>query len=456
MMNKFGFGNYGNYGNNNGSNGGSGSWERTNYAIKESVSNDWKLYSLNGNCIIKPYPVFIEGQPCMDRNPSSFESTEGFDVNSLDGASRGQYISEIIPPAYIYTRMASYVGVTQNHYTFIDSCSDIEQYIPTGAESVKTPYSCLAQTLLKVLPKQNEAPNPAVPPELAKARAEGTLSYSRDTVLFRGMLMQHKGQPLNTKNAVNGTLPKTIFSISQKSAVDAFIRAFMTSRDPMQPLSYTNNTMCNTMPPNGLILSFEKASADRNSDYLCNVKYDMQRNTQLSQAWNAPDEQTYLANLYNSFGACQNFADVFDELTVQGMIDIIKKAYPASWVWYGLRDTPYAPLVQDLKAAAEMDRAMTALFNPTQNTGAPVMPAPTIPANLGFAQVNTGGFNSQPSVPRATMPTLANLPPQQPINQPDAVPMSNFTTPPVKPSNEDQQKADAAKAAIMARLKGGN
>jgi hypothetical protein len=54
------------------------------------------------------------------------------------------------------------------------------------------------------------------------------------------------------------------------------------------------------------------------------------------------------------------------------------------------------------------------------------------------------------------MPTLANLPPQQPINQPDAVPMSNFTAPPVKPSNEDQQKADAAKAAIMARLKGGN
>lgn len=420
-------------------------FERTNYALKESVNKEWRLYNLSGMCEIKPYPVFINGQPCASRNPSTMEAIEGFDPSLLKGAEYDQYHGEIIPDAYVQTTMANYVGITGNHYTFIDQCSDIEKYIQDAVDvnKVATPYTAMVRTLYKNMPKPNEPVTPGTPACLLRARSEGTMAYSRTVVLFRGMLMKFKGQSINTKNAVQGTLPKTIFAISQKSAIDAFIRAFRTKESLREPLSHTNNQMAGSLNLDGTILSFSKSNyADKSSDYLLTPIYNPVVNQLVAQVWNAQNEQDYYANLYNSFGACQNLTDALEIMTVEEMITLLRKAFPASWVWYGLRDTPYAPMVQDLAAEAAQDREMTAWFNPQPNN-------PVIPQN---AYVTHAPQQQVQAAPTHNMPSIADLPPQPTA---DAVPMSFNST----PVNNDQQKADDVMARIKARvntLQGGN
>lgn len=467
-MQTIGYTNYASNSNNEGS-----TFERTNYALKESVNKEWRLYNLSGMCEIKPYPVFIDGQPCASRNPSSIESVEGFDPNNLQGEDGSRYHSEIIPDAYIQTPLASYVGVTGNHYTFIDECSNTMQYAQNAVDpsKVRTPYSAMVSVLFKGMPKQGEAPAPGLPACLLRARAEGTMSYSKQVVLFRGMLLKFKGQSMNSKNAVQGTLPKVVFALPQKSAVDAFIRAFRTKANIREPLSANNSQMTGSLNLDGTVLSFTKSNyQERNSDYLMTPVYNAQVNHLIGNVWNAQNEAEYYANLYQSFGACQNLYDALEIMTVEDMITLLRKAFPASWIWYGLRDTPYAPLVQDLMQAAAQDIEMTNWFNPPQNNGMNNNTPSGIPQNAyvsyqpqsaPVAPAAPQGYVAPPPAPpipqqsmRASMPSLKDLPPQAPVAmnvtpQEDAVPM-NFSQP-----NEDQQKADDAMARIRARVNGG-
>ena len=436
------------------SNNGEGStqFERTNYALKESVAKDWKLYVMAGSCEIKPYPAFINNAPCASRNPSAIEQVEGFSVNNLTPEDKGQYISEIVPSAYVCVNLANYVGVTGSHYTFIDHCTNIGQYIDTSDPSkARTPYSAMLFSLYKNFPKQGEQPQPGTPRELLKARAEGTMAYSRETILMRGMLLKHKGQPMSIKSAINGTLPKAVFAISQKSGVDAFLRAFMTPERMREPLSYMNNQMVGSLDFDGTVLSFAKKDpADKSSDYLLTPIYNPTINQKIGQVWEAMDAATYNTKLYQAFGAAQNLEDALDFMTVEQMVELLRKAFPASWVWYGLRDTAYAPLVQDLMMAAQQDVELTNWFNPQ-----PEAPAnPVIPPNAYVQHIPVTPAPMPTPVPvvnnsmRAAMPSLAQTPTE------DSVPM---TFPAPTPAvSADQQKADDAMARIKARINGGN
>lgn len=444
--------------NNNGE--GSTTFERTNFALKESVAKDWKLYVMAGSCDIKPYPAFINNAPCASRNPSAIEQIEGFDIKNLTPEDKGQYISEIVPAAYVCVSLANYVGVTGNHYTFIDHCTNLEQYVDTNDPSkVRTPYSAMLLSLYKNFPKQGEQPKPGTPKELLKARAEGTMAYSRETILMRGMLLKHKGQPMNIKSAIDGTLPKAVFAISQKSGVDAFLRAFMTPERMREPLSYMNNQMVGSLEFDGTVLSFAKKDpSDKSSDYLLTPTYNQMTNQKIGQIWEAADEATYYTNLYQAFGSAQNLEDALDFMTVEQMVDLLKRAFPASWVWYGLRDTPYAPLVQDLMMTAQQDIELTNWFNPQ-----PAPAVPRVPPTVGVAPASVIPQNayvqhtpvSQLAAPapvinnsmRSAMPSLSQ------DSAGDTVPM---TFPQSNPVSGDQQKADDAMARIKARINGGN
>jgi hypothetical protein len=427
------------------SNSSQSMYARTNYAIKEEVGKNWKYYQLNGTCEVKPYPVFVDGRACPSRLTAAIESHGTIDINAMTDADKMNYAAEVIPPAFLYLPcgIVSYAGTGNDHYTFVNYVSDADKY-----DMTMTPYDVFWRTLYRKTPKKDEAVGAEHSMTLTRAKNAGTLSIPRETLLFRGAILKHKGEHMNTKNSVNGMLPKGIFAISQKSAISAFMRAYLEQQDIMQPLSATNCKMSLMLPLQGTTMVFSKLDPNnRNSDYLINPRYDAATNSAIASTWEASNETAYLTNIYQSYGAAQSMMDIIDILTAEQMVDIMAKAFPHSWLWYGLRDSAYAQLVRQYEAEAVYDAELTNLFNPGATPAVPSAPALNLPVQS----------------PVQTMPTIKDLPQDEvpmynePINRviPLDVPDNKIVPMSVPPVSSDQAKADAT-VANLKNMFGGN
>lgn len=405
---------------------------RTNYVLKESVSKDWSYYQLNGLCEVKPYPVFENGKPCPSRKQVAIEQQGNVDLSKLTDEDKRRYAVEAVPPAFIYlpSGIVSYAGVKdeKQHFSFINHVTDMDRYEMTG-----TPYDCMLTVLFRRTPKKGDPCTDKHLVSVNKAKLEGTLSSPRESLLFRCALLRYKGEDMQTKKSVDGMLPKTVFAVSQKSAVSNFLRSYLKPANPMQPLSSDNCVMSHIMPVGGTTLVFSKVGADKASDYEINPSFNQTTNANIMRVWSAGSEQEYMANVYNSFGAAQSVFDMLELLTAEEMVEMLAQAYPASWLWFGLRDTNYAPLVQKYADEANRDMEFVRVFN----GGAAPAAQPTWQAPL----------------PTSTMPTIADLPPaMNQLDDQDEVPM--YTAPAVSP---DQQEADDVMARLRAKVNfGGN
>lgn len=424
-MQTIGFKSFNNSQENSNSNNGQSLFPRTNYAIKEEIERNWKFYQLRGTCEVKPYPVFVDGRPCPSRLSAAIEQQGTVDVNAMTDASKMEYAAEVIPPAFLYLPcgVVSFAGTGDGHYTFVNYVSDADRY-----DMTMTPYDVMWRTLYKKTPKKDEQVGSQHSVSITKAKNGGTLSIPRETLLFRGAIIKFNGAPMATKTSVDGILPKAIFAISQKSAISAFMRSYLEQQNPMEPLSATNCKMSLMLPLQGTTMVFSKLDpASISSDYILQPRYDANNTRLLANVWESADEATYLTNIYKSYGAAQSMMDVVEILTAEQMVEMLAKAFPHSWLWYGLRDSAYASLVRQYEAEAAYDTELTALFNPgTQVSAAPAM---TMPVNA--------------------MPTINDLPKE------DTVPMHYSTPISITPAPAtEQQKADATVANLKAMFGG--
>lgn len=442
----YGWNNYGNESSN--SNQGSSRFKRTNFVLKEEVARNWNYYQLQGNCEVKPYPVFSQQGPCPSRLVTSFEAGGPVDITMLTDEDKRRYATEAVPPAYIYLGqgIVNYAGTGDDHYTFINHVTDMEAY-----DTNYTPYSLMYMNLIKVTPKKDEPVGPQHSRAVSSAKAKGLFTAPRSALVFRGALLKHKGAAMATKYSVNGMLPKTVFVIMQKNVISKFLQSFLKQQDLMKPLSADNSIMSHMLQPNGTTMVLTKMGTDNSAEYDLMPNYNQQTNTAIMGAWEASNDAAYMDKVYKSFGGAQALEDMFDSMTAEQMVEMLAQAYPVSWLWYGLRDTPYAPLVRQYAVEAERDVELTKIFNPgaapAVNYAAPVQPAPS-PAPQ---PVYSAPAWQQPTM-SDVMPTINNLPPQpafDPDNGEDEVPMGDIKT-------QDQQQADDVVARLRAKINGGN
>ena len=132
-----------------------------------------------------------------------------------------------------------------------------------------------------------------------------------------------------------------------------------------------------------------------NTSYDLTQTFDQSFAMRMSQALQAPlsDDVSYWNALRALFGPYQSVGDIFNVMTVDKMVSVLKDNYPISWLWYAWKDSPYASLVtEDEKRAALSDPEMASRFGvdsgvPHVNTqvtqpwdktaSAPTYPAPT-------------------------------------------------------------------------------
>lgn len=445
----YGWTNYGNE-NSNSNQGNTSRFKRTNFVLKEEVAANWKYYQLQGNCEVKPYPVFTQQGPCPSRLVTSFEAGGPVDITMLTDEDKRRYATEAVPPAYVYLGqgIVNYAGTGDDHYTFINHVTDMEAY-----DTSYTPYSLMYMNLIKVTPKKDEAVGPQHSRSISSAKAKGLFTAPRSALVFRGALLKHKGVAMSTKYSVNGMLPKTVFVIMQKNVISKFLQSFLKQQDLMKPLSSDNSIMSHMLSANGTTMLLNKMGAEINAEYDLMPNYNQQTNLAIMGAWEANNDAEYLDKLYNSFGGAQAVEDMFDSMTAEQMVEMLAQAYPVSWLWYGLRDTPYAPLVRQYAVEAERDTELTRIFNPGAVStdympkATPPTPAPTPVAKPTY----TTPAWQQPTM-SDVMPTISNLPPQSSFdqdNEEDEIPMGDNKT-------VDQQQADDVVARLRAKINGGN
>lgn len=427
------------------------------------------MYRVSSNSVVKPYPVFdANGNPCGVRNPDA----------TIDASSYAA-----LPPSFVGCKIASYAGVDGN-LEFVDFVSDYADYMDASG-NLRTPFQYLIASLRSMLPGQNGAPPKDGKPTPAKLlQIQKNIGYSSDSIIFRAAVQVSNGKTSNSKNATNGILFTTFFYVPQKSARTNLLKLLNTRFDNRQPLS-EDNCMLSGMysVAQGCSIGFFKtgvATSDPHdvkrvdpivADNQQTQQQWMQMQTSLQQAvgmaFNAFDDATYFARLREKFGAFQNVEDALNVMTAQEMVNMLFDFYPASWVWYGLKDSPYAPLVpENKKIEAFQDPEMACRFGVVAETVPTITAAPAQPQ--AFAQPQTFAqptntlvnkqpvFNQQPQMPmnpapQVSMPTQSfNQAPAQPqsfaqvqYQEPDAIPMGDTTTP--QPSAADD---------LFARLNG--
>lgn len=458
-----------------GSNSGDSDWAQAakgRRILKDNLNKDWYVYRVSSSSsIVKPYPVFdMAGMPCP--------------VRVDDAGDTNPYA--LLPDAFACFKIAAYAGM-DGTLEFVDFIADYNDYT-TAVSDLKTPFWWLVTGLRSMLPGQNGAPPKDGKPTPAKLlQMQKNVSYSSDSIIFRGAVQVSNGKKSNSKNAVNGVLFKTFFYVPQKGARQNFLKLFTTRFDQRSPISADNCMLAGMFSPsNGCSIGFFKSGVDTSSAHdvvrVDPMTADNPLNQQnwatlmsefqaaVGQAFNAYDDASYYAKLRESFGSFQNLNDCFNVMTAQQMVDMLLEYYPASWVWYGLKDSPYAPLVSDAKRAeAFNDPEMAARFGVAAPAAAPVMnslvnnqPAmaqqpPVIQPRPQWAPP-PASTPATPSLVNAAAPSaqLPRIPAAQPAvtmpvqqapqyQEPDAIPMGGAPSAPVE--NDSLYNALASKYA---------
>lgn len=414
----------------------SGDRKRTNFILKESAAKVWPTYSITGTTELKPYPVFdANGVPCPSRMVSRFEADGNVpDAEQLTTEDIREYEMSVIPEAFMRVPAVTWVG--RDGVQFIDFCSDLDQYTldeeRDADKGAPTPYTEMVRRLLKLIPTDKyKGDGKPCPPTLLRSRSLNnkggiSLRMASPTFLVRGALKRFKGQPLATKASVNGVLWRACLMISQASARNNLRNRFSEKRDPTQPISAENFILGGMFHPMGTTLLFSKVNPQEpKSDIKVDAGYDPEFNKSLCDYYSVADEAQYWAKIREELGAFQSIGDMLNIMTVKEQIDLIIEQFPASWVWYGLRDSRYADMIpEDVRAAALRDPEWKERFGVPNQVVSDSIPM-TFPKVVAAAPAPS---YAPPVVPRVDTP-----PPVAP-----KVPTPGAFTPPPIPANAQQ------------------
>ena len=365
-----------------------GSFKRTNFILKEAAAKIWSTYSVAGTTEFKPYPVFdANGVPCPPRLTSQYEvNGEVPDAESLSADQIREYEDSIFPPAFIRVPTVTWVG--KDGVQFIDLCPDIANYQSADEDRIPaTPYTTMVRTLSKLIPTDKyQGDGRPCPPTLARAKnarkGQIGLKMSSESILIRGALMRVKGKVMETKSSVNGVLWRACLLISQKSATNAMRNKYAEKTNPAAPISADNFPLSGIFHPQGTFLSFTKSDPTNDQSVIV-VKpgYSQEFNQKLAEFF-SNDVGQYFAKVREDLGAFQDMASMLELMTVQQQIDLILDQFPASWVWYGLRDSRYNELIPpEVRNAALKDPEWAERFGVT--TPAAQVNHDSIPMNYG-------------------------------------------------------------------------
>ena len=351
--------------NNNNNNNENTGFSNANYVLKDEVKNEWYLYRASPQSVFRPYPVYdAAGVPCPP-------------VGNLDPENPMSIFSE----AFAIVPLVVFAGL-DGKLQFIDYCPDTDSYAAPGEVLTRTPYSFLISKLREMLPEKDSTTTKSglpTPPRLAQAQKN--IHFAATSVLFRGAMIKARGKSSSSKHAVGGVMFKSICYISVKSAITALSAELQKPRDPRQPWSPLNSSADGLFELDGLTVQFDKAGSANSDPYQVMFGYDGNYPKAAMQFFNIPaDPAQYHNAVRNLLGAYQNIGDIFRLLSVGEMVSILKEKYPISWVYYGLKDSPYASLLTpDDREAAFRDPEMAPWFGiPTG--GASVPPLPGYPA----------------------------------------------------------------------------
>lgn len=397
------------YGNPNagyGSNGGT-DFNANKFILKDEYKRNWFIYRSAGGSFVKPYPVFdSNGTPCPTRN----DNTDALDHTLLSDA-------------FAVLGTVSFAGVNGD-LELIDYCSDTERYLPPGQDYIRTPFTTLITTLRKMLPAQNGPKDVAIdkyPIPRQLLQMQKNVSYPVSTIMFRGALCRHKGNPMTTKASVEGILFNTVFCITQKSATNSFYAQLNQARDFNSPPSANNNMFDSMFNIRGVGIQFNKGiggggqGSTADSYQVSAFKDQAYEATACRKFGCAPEG--YYNSLREFFGPAQRIGDMLHIMTVEEMVNVIKNNYPISWIWYSFKDTPYADLItQEERMKAQADPEMAQRFGLVGSAPA----QDTAPKSYGTYQPPTTSYQpnyGQPATPPPPPPrpaTQAYAPPTEP------------------------------------------
>ena len=382
------------------------SFGKGNYLLKDEVKQSWYVYRAGDGSVVRPYPVYDAAG-----TPSPV-------VNQLDPENPYSVFSE----AFAMLPLVAYAGV-DGSLQFVDYCPDIQSYLPPGVQNARTPYGYLIQGLREMLPERDkQTTKSGLPTPTHLLQAQRNIHFSTPALLCRAAILQTKNQRSKSKHAVDGVFFKGIFYVSTKSAVESTLQLFQTPKDPRSPWSLTNNQIQDLFEMDGVALTYRKAGADNQSPVACSISYDPAYAAAATKAFSLQSPAEYHTKLREMFGPNQRLEDIIRILTVGEMVSVLKEHYPISWVYYGLKDSPYASLLtpQDRETALS-DPEMAVWFGLEQQApqapsypSAPPPQAPTVvqhvapapPVAAGYPAPSPVSYPSAPSYPQpAAYPT---------------------------------------------------
>ena len=359
-----------------------------NFFLKEEARKLWYVYRATPGGVVKPYPVFDSmGNACP----------------VLTGNFESQFSH--LPDAFAVVPMASYSGM-DGKLSFIDYCSDMQSYCPEGKDRIPTPYSYFINGLYNLLPERdsNKTRSGLPTPNRLNMVKRSYISKSKLSIMFRGCMIKHKnGAPSTSKYAVNGMLFNCIYIITPKSAVNSFAKQFLIKSDPELELGTTNTIVKSIFNMSAVSFRFSKTGASASDDYVISVESEPAYVQTAMQAFKLTDPADYFKAIKNTYGHYQTMESLLHVMTTAEMINLLKQNYPISWLWYGLKDSPYASFfTPDEKKAAYNDPEMAPWFGiaePNNNhvvTNLNVNNQPNINPNIGYLtpQPPTAGYTN--------------------------------------------------------------
>lgn len=415
---------FGNVNSTNNSGSNEGGFANSNYVLKDDVKSDWYMYRASDKSVVRPYPVYdSNGIPCP-----------------LLGAADPENPYSIFSDAFAVVPLVVFAGL-DGKLQFIDYCSDLDKYAPPGVSLTRTPYSFLITKLREMLPEKDRSTTKSglpTPPRLGAVAKN--IHYSSTALMFRGALVRAKGKPSASKHAVNGVMFKAIYYVAVKSAIDSFIAELKKPKDPRFPWSQDNSAANGLFELDGLTIQFDKSGPANADPYRVSFGYEPTYKAAAMQFFNIPEDPMHYHNAVRTlYGPNQQLSDIFNILTVEDMVKILKESFPISWVYYGLKDSPFASLLTgDDREAAFRDPELAMWFGvpggPSENvsggypTGASTYPTPS---TNSYPAPNPG-YPTQP----ASYPAPAPQPSFAPPTYQTDTPMGPAPTPAAPPAND--------------------
>lgn len=342
------------------------------HIIKEELKKTWFLFRTSNGSVVKPYATYDEnGEPSAPRNEHEvalMQSASPVESNNEQGDRK--YVRphyEVLSDAFSLVRLATFTGLS-GKLAFVDWCSDMMSYCPPGVEAIQTPYHYLIRGLKSLLPDKNgkiKAGNGFTPSNLRKIQMK--VNYSSPSILFRGAVLRHNGKPSSAKSAVDGVLFKTLFYVPHASASRALCLKMAGKTNPRMAVGPQNSPVADLFEIDGVNLSFNKLGADITADYGCELDYDQGYVRAAMTAFGLTDPSQYHQAVRAMFGPYQDINSMLNIMTVEQMVNLLKQHYPMSWLWWGLKDSPYATLFTPAeKEQAFADPEMASFFGINQ------------------------------------------------------------------------------------------